>query len=331
MKKYLIFLLILMMANLSAYNFGKNKIQTQNTDWSHIATLHFDIYFQKGDDDFGKAAALMAEEAYYSIKADFHSPIRGRIPIIFYKSRQDFETTNVIYSLLSEGVGGFTESSRNRVAVPFTGSYKDLEKVLIHELTHAYINGLNNQRNRFMNLSGLPFWLQEGLPEFESVHGEEVYNNMFIIDLLLNDGLPDIDQVSGYYSYRLGESFLVYVEEKYGRDAVVKLFYALRYNSTADQAFKKVFDLEFHEMQQRWKNDLRRRYFTDLKDYDIPYEVFTKMTDHEKDGSYMNYAPGFSPDGLQFLYFSNKNIRDEIWLCSTLKLAEQKRVVQGEA
>jgi hypothetical protein len=200
MKKVLLFAIIMLLAfNISAYNFGKNKIQADGIAWSVLETMHFDIYYQKGEDDFGRAAALMAEEAYYHIRNDMSNPIRHRIPIIFYKSRQDFETTNVIYPLLSEGVGGFTESAKNRIAVPFSGSYKALEEVLIHELTHAYINDLNRNRNKFMKLTGLPFWFQEGFPEFESVHGEDVYNNMFIIDLLVNDGIPYLDEIGGFF------------------------------------------------------------------------------------------------------------------------------------
>ncbi|MDO9576839.1 MAG: hypothetical protein Q7J16_03060 [Candidatus Cloacimonadales bacterium] len=332
MKKIILIAVITLVAlNIFAYNFGKNKIQSAGIAWSVIETMHFDIYYQKGEDDFGRAAALMAEEAYYHIKQDLGSPIRHRIPIIFYKSRQDFETTNVIYPLLGEGVGGFTESSKNRIAVPFSGSYKQLEEVLLHELTHAYINDLNRSRNKFMNLAGLPFWFQEGFPEFESVHGEDVYNNMFIIDLLVNDGIPYLDEVGGFFSYRLGESFLTFIEKEYGREKVVKLFYALRYNSTSDLAFKNVFDLDFKEIQKRWKNYLRRTYFVHYDSYNIPYEVFERKTDHEKDGSYMNYAPRFSPDGSHYIYYSNRNIRNEIWLGETLGLKKNYRVLKGES
>lgn len=332
MKKIILIAFIMLLAlNVSAYNFGKNKIQSAGIAWSVIETMHFDIYFQKGEDNFGRTAALMAEEAYYHIKKDLGSPIRHRIPIIFYKSRQDFESTNVIYPLLSEGVGGFTESSKNRIAVPFSGSYKALEEVLVHELTHAYINDLNRSRNKFMNLAGLPFWFQEGFPEFESVHGEDVYNNMFIIDLLVNDGIPYLDEIGGFFSYRLGESFLTYIEDEFDRERVIKLFYALRYNSTSDLAFKNVFGFEFKEIQDRWKNFLRRRYFVHYDSYDIPYEVFERKTDHEKDGSYMNYAPRFSPDGSHYIYYSNRNIRNEIWLGETLGLKKNKRILKGES
>ena len=331
MKRIVVFIFIFLTIQLQAYSFGKNKVQVDKTDWSKIETMHFDIYFPRNENKFGKIAALMAEEAYYHIKADFNSPVKGRIPIIFYKSHQDFETTNVIYSILGEGVGGFTESAKNRVAVPFDGSYKALEEVLTHELTHAYINDMNRNRNRFMNLSGLPFWLQEGLPEFESVHGEDVYNNMFVIDLLINEKVPNLDQIGGYYAYRLGESFLTFIDAEYGRDTVIELFFALRYNSTAELAFKKVFDMEFEEVQKRWKNYLKRNYFPDFDKYDIPYEVFEKKTDHQKDGSSMNYAPSFSPDGNSYLYFSNKNIRNEIWYGSTLDLKKNKRIMKGES
>jgi WD40 repeat protein len=138
-------------------------------------------------------------------------------------------------------------------------------------------------------------------------------------------------KLAAFFSYRLGESFLTYIEAEYGRDQVINLFYALRYNSTSDLAFKKVFDLEFKEIQKRWKNYLRREYFVHYDSYNIPYEVFEQKTDHEKDGSYMNYAPRFSPDGKNYVYYSNRNIRNEIWLGQTLDLKKNERIVKGES
>jgi len=145
MKKNILWLLffIFIYHSVEAYTFGKNKIQPEVLKWSKIETLHFDIYFNKGDDEFGKMAALLSEEAYYKIKEDLKRPIFSRIPIIFYKSHLQFQTTNIIYYLLDESVGGFTELNRNRIAIPFGGSYKKLEETLVHELTHAYINELN--------------------------------------------------------------------------------------------------------------------------------------------------------------------------------------------
>ncbi len=331
MKKNILVLLILVVAlDLFSYSFGKNKIQQPGTKWSKIETLHFDIYFLRGDDQFGKTAALIAEEAYYHIKKDLKTPVKNRIPVIFYKSHQEFETTNIIFPLLNEAVGGFTESARNRIAVPFDGSYKKMEEIFVHELTHAYVNELNRNRNRFLNLSGLPFWFNEGLPEFEAIGGEDVYNNMFVIDLLFNSTIGDLNMIGGYYAYRLGESFLVFIEEEYGREKVIDLFYAVRYNNNLDVAFKKVFGKECLEVQLIWKNYLKRKYYPDFARFEIPYEVFERKTDHTKDGSYLNFAPRFSPSGEEFLYFSNKNIRTDIWKGNSLGLRKNEKILNGE-
>ncbi|MBN2461340.1 MAG: PD40 domain-containing protein [Candidatus Cloacimonetes bacterium] len=330
-KAILLFLLITSSIAIRAYSFGQNKIQKTNLKWSLIETMHFDVYFNEGDEEFGKIVALMAEEAYYYLKKDFKTPLVNRIPVIFYKSHQDFATTNVIFPLLSEGVGGFTESGKNRVAVPFNGSYRELEEVFIHELTHAYVNELNRLRNRFLNLSGLPFWLTEGLPEFQSVGGKSYYNNMFIIDLLLNSVLPDLNDVGGYYAYRLGESFLTYISEKYGRDIVMELFYALRISSSLDNSVNKVFGMNFKELQLRWGNYLKKKYFQYVADYKVPYEEYERATDHTEDGSYYNFAARFSPDGHHYVYFSNKNLRSDIWKGETIGIIPNKKLIAGES
>ncbi|MBN1326404.1 MAG: PD40 domain-containing protein [Candidatus Cloacimonetes bacterium] len=328
-KILLIPLIFAMMTSLLAYNFGKNKIQAYPLEWSFIQTMHFDIYFNKGDDEFGKIAALLAEEAYYYLKQDFKTPVMNRIPVIFYKSHQDFETTNVIFPLLNEGVGGFTESGRNRIAIPFDGSYRAMEETFIHELTHAYINELNRSRNRFLNLTGLPFWFSEGLPEFESVGGKSVYNNMFIIDLLMNDGIPDITDIGGFFAYRLGESFLTFISDEYGRKTVMDMFYALRISHSSDQAIEKVFGIKFRELQKRWQNYLKRKYFKYITDYEIPYEVYQKMTDHKETGAFMNFASRFSPDGFVYLYFSDKDLKSDIWKGSVYSTAKPEKIING--
>ena len=333
MKKLVITsLLIVVSFQLFAYNFGKNKIQNSNIDWEKMESLHFDIYYPSHNKEFGKLAVLIAEEAYYHIKEDFQQPVMHRIPIILYKSHDDFEATNVIGALLGEGVGGFTETAHNKVAVPFDGDYKKMEEVLTHELTHAYVNEVNNKRSKMLAvLNNMPFWFQEGLPEFEAVHGESVYNNMFVIDLLLNDRMVNLEMVGGYYAYRLGESFLVFIEEEFGRDKVMELFYTIRFNKNTETSFKKVFGEEFEEIQMRWKNFLKRKYYPEFAEYDIPQEVFSRLTKHEKNGSSLNYAPRFSPDGNSYIYFSNVNLKTDIWKGSILGLKKDEKILSGES
>ena len=329
MKKILLVILILVFPILSlfGYYFGNNKIQYKDLKWSRIETLHFDIYFRMEEEEFGKIAALIAEEAYFYLKDDFQKPVMRRIPLIFYHSHQDFETTNIIYPLLNEGVGGFTESQKNRVVVPFDGSFLKLEEVLIHELTHAYINELNRNVTRIFEGGSFPFWMQEGLPEFMAVGGKDNFNNMFIVDLIMNDSVHNLDQVWGYYAYREGESFLAYIADVYGRKKVLDLFYSTRIASNPDAVYKKIFDLKFNDMQDRWRNYLKRKYFPFISDHNIPYEVYERKTDHKKDNSGLNFAPRLSPVDDVFLYFSDKDMRNNIWEGSLLDIFKNKKFI----
>ncbi len=335
MKKIGFLIIISLWLNtLVGLQYGQNKIQGKSISWYHIQTKHFDIYFKKGEDEFGKIITLIAEEAYYYLKTDLKSILNERIPIIVYDSHQAFQTTNIIYPLLSEGTGGFTESLKNRVVVPFDGSYKKFEEVLVHELTHAYINDLNyfNKTSRLLSISnfGLPFWFSEGFPEFMAVRCTDNYNNLFITDMVLNDYLYPIDNMGGYYAYRMGESFLTYIEEKYGRETLIKYFYALQSAPDLESATDKTFGIKFKDLESHWKNYLKRKYYPVFSAFQVPSENSQQITKHKDDGSYLNTSPRFSPDGSKILYFSNKGITTSIWLTSTFGITKPRKILTGE-
>ncbi len=320
--------------SLSGFTFGTNKIQPVKVEWTRLETKHFDIYYKKGNDDFGKIAALMSENTYYYLNRDFKIPLQHRIPIIFYNSQREFSTTNIIYPILSEGVAGFTEKSQNRVVVPFDGSYKKLEEVLTHEMTHAYINDLNSGivGNKFFDssLNSLPFWFQEGLPEYESVDGDKKENEMYIQDMTLNNHLYDLSQIGGFYAYRLGESFLEYLRGKYGRKKVMEFYFNTRTNHNLDINCEKTFGMKFKEIQRRWQDSLKKRFLPEIADYSFPYEKTEKFTNHIEDGSTFNFAPKFSPNGKKYVWFSNKGRHTSIWLGDSYNILKPKMILKGE-
>jgi len=328
-------LAILALASLGyAYSFGQNKVNYVQRDWAYLETMHFDIYFPADQEDFGRLAALMAEERYYYIKNVLKYPVVSRIPVIFYPSKNEFQTTNIIYPILSEGVGGFTESLKNRVVIPFEGSYTQLEELLTHELTHAYLNALDNRLvNTFRSLrpTSFPFWFSEGLPEYLSIGGEDSYNNMFILDMVVNDKLPSLDYISGYLAYRLGESILTYIGKTWGSDKVSEFFYAVRAMGSLEDATKKVFGMEFTELESRWRYQLKRDYFPVINTHSIPEEAYDKRSFSDKDGSYFNLAPRFSPDGSRYVYFSDQGARYSIWVAGSWGLSPAKKVITGES
>lgn len=333
-KLLLLLLALILCVGLQGYTFGQNKVNVVSSDWSYIQTMHFDIYFPMGYDDFGRLAALMAEETYYTLRDNLRFPIYSRIPVIFYGSKTEFQSTNIIYPLLTEGVGGFTESLRNRVVIPFEGSYSKLEELLAHELTHAYVNAIDTDGPGVLNAlrpASFPFWFSEGLPEYLSIGGEDSFNNMFIMDMVVNDRLPRLETSEGFYAYRLGESFLTYVASQWGRDKVSEYFFAIRAARSVDEATQKVFGMKFEDLESRWRYQLKREYFPAVQGHGIPMEDYERRTSSDRDGSYFNYMPRFSPDGQRYVYFSDTGARYSVWIAGTYGLSAPRKLVTGES
>ena len=174
-RLFILFISVLVfgISTLSAQGFGQNKVQYKDFDWRFIQSEHFDVYFYDGGYDIARFTAEVAESAYVALQHDFQYDLAERVAIITYTSHNDFQQTNVVSSFLPEGVGGVTELFKNRVVVPYEGSYSQFRHVIHHELVHAVMNdmlyGGSIQSLITGQVAQVPLWVSEGLAEFESL------------------------------------------------------------------------------------------------------------------------------------------------------------------
>jgi hypothetical protein len=122
----------------NAQYFGQNKVQYRDHVWNSISADHFVVYFDKGADSLAMRTLDLAEKTQAIFSKRTGHQLSKRIPIILYASHQDFAQTNITPDLIEGSTGGFTEALRDRVVVPFSGSYEDFRHVLVHELVHAF-------------------------------------------------------------------------------------------------------------------------------------------------------------------------------------------------
>ena len=80
----------------------------------------------------------MGERWYERYARAFQHEFEARKPVVLYADHPDFQQTNTLSGFIGEGTGGVTESLKNRVIMPLTGSYFDTDHVLGHELVHAF-------------------------------------------------------------------------------------------------------------------------------------------------------------------------------------------------
>lgn len=295
------------------YYFEKNKIQRDVEPTYTYETQHFSIYVEEGGEPLAQFAAGVLEEAYAQDIGDFGFEVGGKIPVIIYKSQPDFAATNILLEPIEESVGGFSELFKNRVVVPFTGSYEELHHVLYHELTHIFQFELYFSlaiSNLFSLIPGFtpPLWIMEGSAEFCSSHGG-AEEDAFMRDLLLSNEiilLEELENWQGYIVYRQGESVFLFIEDRYGREKVFELLHALKINRDMDAAFAKVFGMTVKEFGKQWLNWLRLRYWPDVAKLENRDRDARLLTDHEKDFTWYNGSAALSPSGSKIAYATTK-------------------------
>jgi Tol biopolymer transport system component len=244
----------------------------------------------------------------------------------------------VILELIDEFTGGFTEIYKNRVVVPFQGSYEQFRHVLHHELTHAFEfdllyggSGIGSLLTRGA-LVQLPLWLMEGMAEFTS-QGTRGDISMMMQDAVIHEGLLPIQTlnfVGDYRAYKQGQALLNYISERYGRKKVGELFHQARTLGGIQKAIEKTLKIEPGELSQQWHNSLKKQYWPLVAEKDRMEEIARKLTHHKAEGSFFNVSPAISPDGEKIAYLSDRNNYSDLYVISAIDGRRLKHLVKGE-
>jgi len=316
--------------------FGKNKVRYRDFDWSYIQTRHFDIYFYEDAYSLAKFAADVLESSYREVSEELNYNLQNRVPVFIYNSHNEMQQTNIIPNLLSEGIGGFTEGFKNRVAVPFTGSYEDFRHVLHHELTHAVTHDMLFGRNLSSLISrqrlfNVPAWFAEGYAEYSSRHGWDYTSDMFMRDATINNYLVPPDYLEyNYFAYRQGQAMVKYIADTYGEDKLYKILQKGKVLLTMKKTMEAVLGIKEEKFWEGFSKEMKRRYWPSIATLKEGDEIGKQLTKAREDGSYFNEKPTYAPDGDRIAIFTDRSDYTEIVLISPFDGHTIKRLVKAE-
>jgi Tol biopolymer transport system component len=321
-------------ASAQQEEFGKNKVQYTKFNWSFIQTDHFDIYFSDGGQYLAEFTATAAESAYTLISKSFRYQLVNRVPVVVYKSHNDFQQTNVVGEYMEEGIGGVTELFKNRVVIPFEGEYAKFRHVIHHELVHAVINdmfyGGSIQSIISNNITlQLPLWFNEGLAEYEALTWD-TDSDMFLRDATVHEYLPPINQLYGYFAYRGGQSLWWYVANKYGEQKIGEILNRIKSTRSIEAGFRGSIGLGLEELNERWQKEMKVTYWPDIAKREEPADYARRLTDNKKDGGFYNTSPAISPQGDKIAFITNRNEYFEVYVMSATDGALLQKVASAQ-
>jgi Tol biopolymer transport system component len=317
------------------YSFGKNRVQYEDFEWRYVQSTHFDVYYYGSKNyELAEFAAKSIESAYKQLSEDFNHEISNRIPLIIYDSHNDFSQTNVVnLPVNSEGIGGVTDKLKNRMTVPFAGDYNDFRRTLHHELVHAVFNdmfygGTINSIIRNNIQLQFPLWFEEGLAEYTAL-GWDTNTDMYIRDAVINNYLPPIQNLSGYYAYRGGQSLWNFIAEEYGRQKIAEILQRIKSTRSVEAGLQQSLGLNLEELSNAWENALQERYYPEVAERERVDMIATQLTKRGEFGTY-NTSPAISPQGDKVAFITNKRGYFDVVAISAIDGTRLKTVIRGE-
>jgi Tol biopolymer transport system component len=300
-------------APLEAQNyFGRNKVQYDDFTWSVLETPHFDLHFYEEMDESIGDFARMSERWYERFARSFQHEFEKAKPLIVYADHPDFQQTNTLSGAISEGTGGVTESLKNRVIMPMTGSYADTDHVLGHELIHAFQYNIAQSGGAagFRGLVSLPLWLVEGMAEYLSVGREDPLTAMWLRDAVRRDDFPTIRQLTNdtrFFPYRFGQALWAYVGGTYGDDAIYSV-YRRSLQVGFQPALTQILGVDSDTLSAQWRRQVQEVYGPLIEGRDDPAEIGGSLLLSEDNAGSQNIAPSLSPDGTRLAFISEKDL-----------------------
>ncbi len=297
--------------------FGQNKVQYRAFNFQVLKTEHFDIYYYPEAREATMDAARMAERSYQRLTRILRHEYRERKPILLYASHSDFQQTNALGGESpGEGTGGVTDFFKQRIILPFTGSYEELEHVLQHEMVHQFQYDIWSRGRAGAGIQTIinvnpPLWFTEGMAEYLSLGGVDPNTAMWLRDAAIEGKIPTIHQLENdprIFPYRYGQALVAYIGQRWGDEAIGAIMQGtLAGGGGLEGSIRRVLGVDYRQLSDLWKEHIQKTYLPEVasrqRARDIGREVLSEL---KSDGTY-HLSPALSPDGKQVAYFSEKN------------------------
>jgi hypothetical protein len=319
-RSFLAVVSLLIFAPLAAeaQYFGRNKVEYVDFDFQILSTDHFDVYHYPREAGAARVAAELAERWYSRFARILHHEFDRRQPLVLYGSQAEFAQTNVIGGLLSDSVGGVTESAKRRIAMPFAPTMAETNRVLGHEIVHAFQFDIARKHG---GGTGQPLWFIEGMAEYLARGGGDAEARLWLRDAVMSELLPERqrDAARRLSPYQYGHAFWAYLAGRFGDEVMEKALKPGKQRKLGDRMrYATGHDLD--TLYADWRKASPTLANIDSASAGGP-TLATEFAAREaglvppklppvftgSEGGRMQLGPSLSPDGRRAVFFSERD------------------------
>jgi len=262
-------ILISAQAQVSAVEFGKNRIQYQKFKWKYYQTENFNTYFSQDGLELGKYVAQIAETELPSIEEFVEYGMQRRANIAVYNNFDEYQQSNIGLGIDWQTTGGVTKLVNNKMIVYFNGNHDSLRLQIREGIARVLVENIlfGDDLGEFaanQALLDLPKWLTDGYIEYAAQQWSTKWDDDLKSALLSGD-YNNFYQFAYEKPVLAGHAFWHYLGDKYGVAKTTYMLYLSRIYRNLNSASQKVTKKKFKEVLKDFMTDELQKYYKDIR------------------------------------------------------------------
>lgn len=312
-------------------DFGKNRIQYQNFNWTYFDFERYRVYSYQGGGEISKYVSVSVAKQLPLLEKRLDYQVEDKINIIVYNNQGDFKQSNLgLSSEDQNNIGGVTKIIGDKISVYFNGSHSDLDQQIRAALAELLITKIlfgGNVRDMVRNstLLNLPPWYISGLVKYLS-EGWTSYSDNLMYDDIKNDRFSSFNRLTGNEAARAGHALWYDIVGTYGEALIPNLLYMTRVSRSPDNAFIFQLGISLQNLIYDFTDAYNRRLFT-FKD-SLRKSPINNNSVLKKYKSFRHYSQlKVSPDGKKVIYARTELNQIRVYL-NEIGEKKQKRLLK---
>ncbi|HZG00296.1 MAG TPA: hypothetical protein VEY71_04800, partial [Chitinophagales bacterium] len=314
----------------SMEEFGTNRVQYKEFNWSFYNTDRYSVYFYLGGQELGKFVAMDAGVQMEDVEKLLEYKLQDPVEIMVYNNIEDLKQSNIGRYLDLNNTGGVTKIIGNKIFIYFDGDHNHLRRQLREGiamlcLQNMLFGGSIQEVLQNAVLLNLPGWYRDGLAAYAG-EGWSPELEAELRDHIISGQYKNINKLGANDAILAGHSFWHYIALQYGKPAIPNILYLTRINHSVEAGFSYVINKSFKQVMRDWY-----RYYKDYYDAQ-PLPTALQKEDARlpiktrKDRVYTSFA--ISPNLDKAAYVVNRKGLYKVYV-QDFEKKKRKRILKG--
>jgi tetratricopeptide (TPR) repeat protein len=236
----------------------REQIEQTISGYDQDAESHFQVKYDGGTVNplLLREILRSLDDTYEKLRFELGVELPSDLEVILYPKKDFLQITGA-----PDWSGGFNDG---RIHLPVGGLdsiNSDVERVIIHELTHSLLDLKTGGKS--------PTWLQEGLAQYLDGSRSTGADVQLLSKLLSENSLPRLETLSASFStsspiqarikYGASLSFIQFLVERHRFDTMPDFLNRIANGQTIQDASRMVFGADFADLEQQWHDALKNR------------------------------------------------------------------------